>query len=151
MSGLFCRSTGIENKLQQQKCLFEGSPFERTHSVLVVFPACGGIRTGRSIPVLTAYISVRAKGILGKGGLFETPPLLRLLYLANWFFYPSWNCLYSRFTAFRQQCCRLPSTDPTHSTLQIMPHNTRRAQILDEIESWPLVVDGKSDITQNTV
>ena len=27
------------------------------------------------LPVLTAYFSVQAKGILGKGGLFVAPPL----------------------------------------------------------------------------
>ncbi len=43
--------------------------------LLVVFSACGGIRTGSRMPVLTAYFPVLAKGILGKGGLFVTPPL----------------------------------------------------------------------------
>ncbi len=38
--------------------------------LLVVFSACGGIRTGRRMPVLTAYFPVLAWGILGKGGLF---------------------------------------------------------------------------------
>ncbi len=40
-----------------------------------VFSAFGGIRTGSKIPVLTAYLPVLAYGILGKGGLFVTPPL----------------------------------------------------------------------------
>ena len=36
----------------------------------VVFSACGGIRTGIKVPVLTAYFPMLAEGILGKGGLF---------------------------------------------------------------------------------
>ena len=43
--------------------------------LLVVFSACGGIRTGNGKPVLTVYFSVLACGILGKGGLFVAPPL----------------------------------------------------------------------------
>ena len=35
--------------------------------LVVVFSACGGICTGRNMPVLTAYFPVLAKGILGKG------------------------------------------------------------------------------------
>ena len=37
---------------------------------LFVFSACGGISTGSKVPVLTAYISVLAYGIL-----FVEPPL----------------------------------------------------------------------------
>ncbi len=40
-----------------------------------MFSACGGLRTGKSLPVLTAYFPVLAYGILGKGGLFVAPPL----------------------------------------------------------------------------
>ncbi len=43
--------------------------------VFFVFSACGGIRTGSKLPVLTAYFPVLACGILGKGGLFVAPPL----------------------------------------------------------------------------
>ncbi len=43
--------------------------------LLVVFSACDGIRTGNSMPVLTAYFPVLAYGIMGKGGLFVAPPL----------------------------------------------------------------------------
>ena len=35
--------------------------------LLVEFSACGGLPTGRSMPVLTAYFPVLAFGILGKG------------------------------------------------------------------------------------
>ncbi len=52
------------------------------------FSACGGIRTGKIMPVLTAYFPVRAQGILGKGGLFVA--LIGLTGL----FYPSCNRLY---------------------------------------------------------
>ncbi len=58
--------------------------------LLVVFSACGGIRTGINLPVLTAYFPVLAEGILGKGGLFVTPPLEDCL---NGLFYPNWNDL----------------------------------------------------------
>ena len=37
---------------------------------LLEFSACGGIRSGNKLPVLTAYFIVQ-----GKGGLFEAPPL----------------------------------------------------------------------------
>ncbi len=67
--------------------------------LLVTFSACGGIRTGSSMPVLTAYFPA----ILGKGVGCSW---------ANWLFYPSWNRLY-RFTAYRQQRGRLPSTELT--------------------------------------
>ncbi len=43
--------------------------------IFIVFSACGGIRTGSKLPVLTAYFPVLAKGILGKGGLFVALPL----------------------------------------------------------------------------
>ena len=43
--------------------------------LLVVFYACGGIRTGNGMPVLTAYYPVLAYGILGKGELFVAPSL----------------------------------------------------------------------------
>ncbi len=39
-------------------------------STVVLFSACGGIRTGRIMPVFTAYFPVLAYGILGKDGLF---------------------------------------------------------------------------------
>ena len=40
-----------------------------------VFSAFGGMRTGRKVPILTAYFAVQALGILAKGGLFVAPPL----------------------------------------------------------------------------
>ena len=43
--------------------------------MLVVFSACGGIRTVMKMQVLTALFPVLARGILGKGGLFVAPPL----------------------------------------------------------------------------
>ncbi len=56
--------------------------------MLVVFSACGGIRTGISVLVLPAYFPVLAYGILGKGGLFVAPPFEDW---ANGLFYPSWR------------------------------------------------------------
>ena len=46
--------------------------------LLVVFSACGGIRTGSKLLVLTAYFPVLAKGILGKCGLFVEDWVARL-------------------------------------------------------------------------
>ena len=43
--------------------------------LLIAFSACGGLRAGTGLPVLTAYFPVLAMGILGKGGLFVAPPL----------------------------------------------------------------------------
>ena len=43
--------------------------------VLVVFSACGGIRSGSTQPVSTAEFPMLAYGIFGKGGLFVSPPL----------------------------------------------------------------------------
>ena len=63
--------------------------------MLFVFSACGGSK----LPGLTAYFSVLAKGIMGKGGLFVAPPLQDCL-TANGLFYPSWNRLYL-FIAYR--------------------------------------------------
>ena len=60
-------------------------------NLIVVFSACGGIRTGKTLPALTILLSVLAYYILGKGGLS---------YWANWLFYPSWNRLYG-LTAYR--------------------------------------------------
>ena len=45
---------------------------------------------------------------LGKGWIVT----FLLPYWANWLFYANWNRLY-RFTVYRQQCCRLLSTDLT--------------------------------------
>ena len=42
--------------------------------LLFVFSACGGLRTGSKLSVLTAYFPVLAYGILEKGGLFVAPP-----------------------------------------------------------------------------
>ena len=79
-----------------------------------VFSACGGIRSGSKLPVLTAYFPVLAQGILGKGELIVTPPLeYRLTGLAG-LFYPSWNRSYG-FTAYRYKCCRLSSTGLTRT------------------------------------
>ena len=60
---------------------------------MFVFSACGGIRTGGSTPVLKAYFPVLAGVILGKDGLFVTPPLGYVLVLVLVLFYPSWNRL----------------------------------------------------------
>ena len=43
--------------------------------LLLVFPACDGIRTGSKLPSWTAYFPELAYGILGKGVLFVEPPL----------------------------------------------------------------------------
>ena len=43
--------------------------------LLVLFSACGGMRTGRNMPVMTPYFLALAYGILGKGGLFLAPPI----------------------------------------------------------------------------
>ena len=43
-----------------------------------MFSACGGIRTGNKMPVLTAYFPMLALGIFEKGGLFVVP-LLEIL------------------------------------------------------------------------
>ncbi len=43
--------------------------------LLVVFSACGRIRTGNGKPILTAYFPMLTYGILGKGELFVSPPL----------------------------------------------------------------------------
>ena len=40
---------------------------------VVLYSACGGIRTDGKPPVLTAYFPFNGLGILGKGGLFMTP------------------------------------------------------------------------------
>ena len=61
--------------------------------VFVVVSACGGIRTDKKMPVLTAYFPEPALGILGKGGLFVAPPL------GYGLFYPSWN-KWNRLTAW---------------------------------------------------
>ncbi len=45
------------------------------HLLFFVISACGGIRTGSNLPILTAYFPVLAYGILGKSGLFVAPPL----------------------------------------------------------------------------
>ena len=75
--------------------------------LLVVFSACGRVRTGRTIPVLTACFLVLAYGILGKGGLF----IVILAGLMNELLYPNWNRL-CRFTAYRYQFGRLPGPSP---------------------------------------
>ena len=49
---------------------------------------------------------------LGKGWIVRGTTTKTLLYWANGLFYPGWNMLY-RFTAYRQQCGRLPVTDRT--------------------------------------
>ena len=43
--------------------------------MIFMFSACGGILIRNRVPVLTAYFSVLASGILGKGELFVTLPL----------------------------------------------------------------------------
>ena len=43
--------------------------------LLVVFSACGGKRTDSRGQFLQPTFAVMAKGILGKGGSFVTPPL----------------------------------------------------------------------------
>ncbi len=53
---------------------------------VVVFSACGEVRTSRTMPVLTAYFPVLSQGILGK----VAPPLEdRLPYGANGLVYPT--------------------------------------------------------------
>ena len=42
--------------------------------LLVVYSACCGIRTGRRLPLLTAYFPVLVYGILGRGALFVALP-----------------------------------------------------------------------------
>ena len=42
--------------------------------LLAVFSACGGMRTGSSMPFLAAYFPVLAYGTPGKGGPFMAPP-----------------------------------------------------------------------------
>ena len=56
--------------------------------LLFAISACGGLRTGICVPVLTAYNGWTARGTT-----------TRLPYWANGLFYPGWNRLY-RFTAY---------------------------------------------------
>ncbi len=76
--------------------------------LLVILSACGGLRTSRSMPVLTAYFYVHH----GKWCLVRDNTTRRLLYWANGLFYPCWNRLY-RLIAYRYQDGRLPGIDVT--------------------------------------
>ena len=87
----------------------------RVSILLVVFSARGGISTCNSMPALTAYVSILASRILGKGGLFVAFTTRRQLCWANGFFYPSRNSMLYRLTAYRWYCGRLPGTDLTSS------------------------------------
>ena len=62
--------------------------------LLVVFSACGGIRSSSKLPVLTTYFPVLAKGFLGKGELFVASPLEDCLTRLTRLFYPSWSGWY---------------------------------------------------------
>ena len=59
------------------------------YNLLLVFSACGGIRTGMTMPVLTAYL-----GHLGKGWNVCGTTTNRLPNWASGLFYPSWSSSY---------------------------------------------------------
>ncbi len=77
----------------------EEGRFSRTpplyYMLLVVFSACGGIRTSSKLPVLTAYfLAFYLLGHLGKGWIVRGTTIRILLCWDIELFYPVWNRLY---------------------------------------------------------
>ncbi len=71
---------GDDKQHQQVFCFLGPRNMHIVHNVwLVVFSACGGIRTACYV-VLTTYVPTLSLGILGKGALFVTQPLQQCIY-----------------------------------------------------------------------
>ena len=93
-SAAFHLNLGLKNlKIHIASPTFSNGPFSPL--LLIVFSACGGIRTGINMPVLTTYFP-RA----GLKWIVRGTTITRLSYRDNGLFYPSLNRLY-RITDYR--------------------------------------------------